>query len=458
LNLSPPNNNHLISGSLIRGILKLALPMFASALFQNIQNLIDLFWVGRMGGSSSVAALALSGTILMMVFPVIMGMATATVALVSRRIGEGRAGEASETAAQSLMMASVLGLAVGCAGSFAAVQICRMLGSSEEVTELASSYLRISFLGSFTIFTLFIGNSVLQAAGNTVIPMCAMIMANLINIVLDPILIFGLFGFPKLGIRGAALATVLAQACAAALVLRLISKGVAGIRPNRSAWRLSGKLAMRIAQVGLPSMGQMLSRSLMALVLMRIVASSGTAAIAAYGIGLRFHMITLMPAFALANAAATMVGQNMGAGNTARARTAAWLAAGIDVGLMSVAAAAMFALAPVLVGFFDSSELVVETGTAYLRVVSPFYVFVALAIVLGRSMNGAGHTLATMVFTIISLWGIQVPLAVFLSGRFDPATHGVWWAMAFAITAHGLLVTGWFLTGRWQRHSSAVQV
>ncbi len=442
--------NHLLQGSLFRAVLMLAGPLLASALLQNVQSLIDLYWVGRLG-SSAVAALAVSGTTLMMLFPLIMGAATGTVALVSRRIGEGDRRAAEDTAGQALAVALVSGVISGVLGWLATGTICRLLGAPADVVPLASQYLRISFVGCFTMFTLFIGNSVLQAAGNTVVPMLIMVMSNILNLVLDPILIFGLFGLPALGVSGAALATVLAQLIAAVASIYLLQSGRLHISVPLSRWRPRPALALHLMRVGLPGSGQMLARSLMALVLMRIVASCGTAALAAYGIGLRFHMIILMPAFALGGAAGTLVGQNLGARQPERAALAAWLAAAIDVVIMSVAALLLILFAPELVRFFDASADVVETGTAFLRTTSGFFVFVALAIVLGRGLQGAGDTMAPMIITVVALWGVQVPLALFLSSRLTPPTQGIWWAMAVAVVLHGVLVTCYFALGRWKK-------
>ncbi|MCG2658683.1 MAG: MATE family efflux transporter [Kiritimatiellae bacterium] len=445
------NTNDLTTGKIFTCLLKLAGPMFVGALLQNLQSLIDLFWVGKLG-SSAVAALAMSGTILMLLFPIVMGAATGTVAMVSRFVGAGRLDEASDTAGQSLLVALLIGVGTGLIGWFFAADLCRLLGADESVNRLARDYLGISFLGCFTVFVLFIGNSALQGAGNTILPMFAMLLANIINIVLDPILIYGLLGFPRMGVRGAAWATLIAQAAAAGLVVVFLSRGVAGLHVRASRWRLQPALVWTLMRIGLPSSGQMLSRSLMALILMRIVALCGTAAIAGYGIGMRFHMIILIPAFVLGNAAATMVGQNLGAGRPDRSRSAAWLATGIDVMIMAVSAALMLAFAPPFVRLFDANPEVVSVGANYLRTVSPFYIFTALAIVLGRALDGAGQTMATMICTVASVWGLQVPLAIFLSRVAQPATQGIWWAIAIAVTVHGLMVTGWFLTGRWKTH------
>lgn len=443
-------NNHLVEGGIVRGLLRLSGPMFVSAMLQNLQSVIDLFWVGRLG-SEAVAALAVAGTILMLLFPVIMGVSMGTVAMVSRAIGAGHPDEAGEIAGQSMLLALVFGLIAGVVGYFCAGTLCRTLGAAPEVAPLATTYLRISFVGAFTVFMLFVGNSALQGAGNSTIPMCAMGLATLLNLVLDPLLIFGLLGLPRLGVAGAAIATVLSQAVATVLVMAVLHRGqVAGMHAHLGRWRLRSDLAWRLLRIGTPSSGQMLSRSLMSLVLMRIVAETGTVAVAAYGIGLRFHMIILMPAFTLANAVATMVGQNLGAGKPQRAYRAAWIATGMDVAIMVVAAIILVFAARPLMTAFDRNPEVVKVGVNYLRTVSPFYVFAALAIVLGRALMGAGDTMGSMVCTVIGLWGVQVPLAIYLSRVVSPPTQGVWWAIAAAVTVHGLLITAWFETGRWK--------
>lgn len=442
--------NSLTEGSIARGVLRLAGPMLASALLQNLQSMIDLFWVGRLG-SDAVAALAISGTLLMMLFPVIMGVATGTVALVSRAVGAGCPDEAADVAGQSMLLALGFGVVAGMVGVLLAESLCRMLGADAQVLPLATAYLRVSFFGAFTVFLLFVGNSALQGAGNTVVPMCAMGLANLLNLVLDPVLIFGLFGLPRMGVRGAALATVLAQAAAVLVVTAVLCSGrVASMHVPLSAWRIRSRLAWRLLRIGVPSTGQMLSRSLMSLVLMRIVAETGTVAVAAYGIGMRFHMLALMPAFVLGNAVATMVGQNLGAGRPGRAHRAAWIATIMDVALMVLIAVVLCVAARSLIAAFDRNPEVVAVGVSYLRIVSPFYVFTALAIVLGRALMGAGDTVGPMVCTIIGLWGVQVPLALFLARVMDSATQGVWWSIAAAVTVHGLLITFWFETGRWK--------
>jgi putative MATE family efflux protein len=424
--------------------------MLVSALLQNLQSVIDLFWVGRLG-PTAVAAVAMGGTILMVLFPMLMGMSVGTVALVSRAMGAERYEDASAAAGQSLFLALVMGIVFGLIGWVFTPYLFGLLAADAAVLPDGYAYLRISLLGSLTSFILFIGNAALQGAGDTLTPMLVMAVANVLNLVLDPLFIFGFGPVPALGVGGAALATVLAQAAAAAISVRVLLSGRVRIHVRLRDLRPRLGLAWRLLRIGIPGSGQMLSRSIMSLVLMRVVAGCGTLAVAAYGIGMRFHMITLMPAFALGGAAATMVGQNLGAGNPGRARQAAWLAAGVDVVLMLLAAIFFALWAGPLVRVFNHDPGVIAVGGDYLRTVSPFYVFAALAIVLGRALNGAGDSMAPMVFTVLSLWGLQVPLALHFSATWASRTQGIWWAIVAATILHGVLTTAWFETGRWKR-------
>ncbi len=440
----------MTEGNILLGIGRLALPMLVGAVLQNVQSLIDLFWVGSLG-AVAVAAVAFAGTILMVLFPMLMGISVGTIALVARYAGAGRRAEASLAAGQSLMLALIFGGVSALAGWYFAYPLFRLLGAAPDVVADGGVFLRILLLGSFTMFVLFIGNAALQGAGDAVTPMLIMSVANILNVILDPVFIFGWGPMPGMGVRGAALATVLSQAAAAGVALYVLFSNRVRLHLHWNYLLPDVKLAWRILRIGLPGSGQMLSRSLMGAVLMGIVAGCGTAAVAAYGIGLRFHMIILMPAFALGGAAATLVGQNLGVGHPERARRAAWTAAILGMGFMAVTALVLVGIAPGLLRVFNTDPDVVRIGARYLRTVSPFYVFAALAIALGRALNGAGDSLVPMLCTVLALWGLQVPLAMGLSRVWNPPTQGIWWAIVIAMVVHALLITAWFQTGRWRR-------
>ncbi len=445
-----PGQQPLTEGSILLGIGRLVLPMLVGAVLQNVQSLIDLFWVGSLG-AAAVASVAFAGTILMVLFPMLMGISVGTIALVARYAGAGRREEASIAAGQSLMLALVFGGVSALAGWYFACPLFKLLGAAPDVVANGGVFLRILLLGSFTMFVLFIGNAALQGAGDTVTPMLIMSVSNVLNIILDPVFIFGWGPMPGMGVKGAALATILSQAAAAGVALYVLFNDRVRLHLRWNYLVPDLKLAWRILRIGLPGSGQMLSRSLMGAVLMGVVAGCGTAAVAAYGIGLRFHMIILMPAFALGGAAATLVGQNLGAGHPERARRAAWMAAILGIGFMAVTALILVSVAPGLIRVFNTEPDVVRIGARYLRTVSPFYIFAALAIVLGRALNGAGDSLAPMICNVLALWGLQVPLALELSRVWHPPTQGIWWAIVIAMAVHGLLIAAWFQTGRWRR-------
>ncbi len=442
--------NHVLGGSISRALLRLAAPMLASALLQNVQSLIDLFWVGRLG-PQALASVAVSATILMLLFPMLMGVSTGTMAVVSRAIGGGRPTEAARAAGQSLTLALALGIVSGVVGWLFAESFLRLLGPEADVIAAGADYLRVNLLGSFSVFLLFLANAALQGAGDTLRPMYAMGLANLLNIVLDPLLIFGLGPVPALGVRGAAIATVLSQAAGAALAVRSLATGSAALTVPLSAWKPDRARCGRILRIGIPGSGQMLSRSLVNAFMMRIVAGCGTAAVAAYGTGMRFHMILLMPAFAFGGAAATMVGQNLGAEQPTRARRAAWAAVAMDGAIMVASGVLLFAAAPHLIALFNSDPEVVAIGSRFLRILSPFYIFAAVGIVLTRALSGAGDTLVPMILTIVTLWGLQAPLALAGAKWWRPATDGIWWAMAASIIMNGTLIAAWFLLDRWSK-------
>lgn len=450
MNSGPSKRTLLVEGNLLQGLLWQATPMLVGAILQNVQSIIDMFWVGRLG-PSAVAAVAMSGVILMLLYPMLLGLSTGTVALVARAVGAGDIEAANRAAGQSLVMAVGVGLVMGAVGWAFTAQLLGLMQPAPDVLQGGTIFLHVSLLGSFTVFLLFIGNAALQGAGDAMSPMWIMVLSNVFNIGLEPLFIFGWGPVPSMGLRGAAIATLIAQALAALLAIHILFRGRTHLRVTLRHLIPDPGLCWRILRIGIPGSGQMLSRSLMGAVMMRIVAGCGTAAVAAYGTGLRLHMIVLMPAFALGGAAATMVGQNLGAGKPERARRAAWLATWLDVGVMVVAGALLMLFAAPLIRIFNTDADVVAIGARYLQVVSPSYVFAALGIVLGRALNGAGDTLAPMIATILSLWGLQVPLAIWLAHRWQPATDGVWWAIVASGTLHGILIMLWFQTNRWMK-------
>ena len=439
----------LTKGPILPKVVSLAMPLMVRAALQTTQSLIDMFWVGKLG-SASIAAVAMSGMIIMVLFTMIVGISTGTLALVARYIGAKEKEKAEAVAAQSVFLGIIMAILAVAVGLLFTERLFLVLGAGPEILEAGTGYLKILLVSGVTMVLLFLGSSILQGAGDTVTPMKLMVLANIINIILDPVFIFGL-GVPRMGTAGAAVATVISQSVAAFLVLWLLVKGRSIVHIRLHECKIKLEYLKAILKIGLPASLQMFFRSLMSIVLIGIVATFGTAAVAAYGVGMRLRMVMLMPAFALGGSAATLVGQNLGARLPARAKKSAWVATIFDMIIMAFIALIFFSFASRIMAVFSKDEQVVFLGAQFIRITTPFYIFIALGVVFNRALAGAGDTVVPMIITLLSLWGFQIPMALYLSKVTPLGVTGVWWAVALASILNGLLVLGWFETGRWKR-------
>lgn len=445
----------LTKGSITSGIFALALPMMVASGLQTTLNLVDIFWVGKLG-PASIASVAMSGTILMVLLIFLIGISTATIALVSRAIGSRDKDSANLIAMQSLFFALLASAICALLGFIFSGPLLKILGAAPEVQNEGTAYLRILFVGGVTTFLLFLGSGVLRGAGDAITPMFVMGLATILNFILDPLLIFGVGFLPRLEVRGAAYATVLAQALAMIVMLSILFNGKSRIHIKLSEFRIDWGIIWRMIRIGVPSSLQMFFRSLAMLVLMGIVASFGTYAVAAYGVGIRLHMITMMPAFAFGMAATTLMGQNLGAKDMKRATRSAWTSTGFDFIIMALTGIIFFVFSKEIMSLFNKNSEVIALGSNFLRITSLFYIFSAFGIVLSQALNGAGDTISPMLITFITLWGIQIPLALFFPRVGGLGIAGVWWAIVAATVLNGLLITTWFQLGKWKRLKVAV--
>jgi len=460
--------------------------MFISGAIQETQSMIDLFWVGHLG-SHAIAAVSMSMVVLFLLSPVAIGLMVGSMAIVSRRVGAMQWNEAGEAAAQSLVLSGVLGGLLSVLGWFLAPHVFPLFGMHATdmpqngvdpslVVHEGIAFLRIILACQWIFFLMLASFASLQASGDARTPMICSLTASIANIILDPFLIYGIgpvfvrcgisphwiegcaarFGFSSaslhgLGVSGAAIATVVSEVLALAVGLAAMRQPSHHLPLRRHAFRPNLGLCWRILRIGLPGSGQMFVRSSMSAALMRIVATCGPSVVAGYGVGLRWHMFILMPAFALGNATATLVGQNLGAKQPMRARHTAWLASWIDASIMIVFAILALIAAPNMMRLFTQDPEVVRVGAEYLRIVSPFYPAVAFGIILGRALNGAGDSMAPMIITGISLWMLQLPAAFLLSHKLHHAALGIWVAIALGNVIHAVLITGRFRSGVWMR-------
>jgi putative MATE family efflux protein len=440
----------LTTGSLLRNLWTLALPMIVANVLQNAFSIVDMIFVGRLG-PTAVAAVAVSGLVMMVAWTLLIGVAISTVATVARFFGARDMEQANAAAVQSLILGGLISVVLILFGLFLDEPVLRLLGASPEMMEPATAYFRVVFVGSFTLIFMFLSGAILRGAGDARTPMVILIVATAFNIVLDPLLIFGLLFFPRLEVKGAAYATVIGQGIAMALGLWILVRGQSRIHVHLPQFRLRPQLMKRMVLIAIPGTIQGGLRSVAHLGLIKIVALYGTLAVAAFGIGLRLNLLVMMVGWALGGAASTLVGQNLGAQKPDRAEKSAWLTAGIFCGFMILSGAGFFLFADPLITLFNSDPGVIRFGHAYLRIVALSYPFLGLSMICAMSFNGAGDTKTPALIIGLTFIVLMIPLALFLPRFVAPETSGIWWAMTIAITLQGIIMALIFSRGGWKK-------
>ena len=445
----------ITNGNLVSAAWRLAVPMTLGALLSDTLAIVDMFFVGRLG-ATAIAAVTTSGVVLHVIYTLQVGLTTGCTALVAHAVGADKGREAQHATGQTLLMGFLLAGIVAAFGIPFADDLLGLLGADADVVAAGVPYLRISAAGAIGMLTAFSLSSALRGAGDAMTPLKVMFVANGLNIVLDPILIFGWFGMPALGVAGSALASVVSAFIACCILAWAFLAGhSAHLRLHLSDLVPRPRLMWWLLKIGIYASGQMLMRNLSAIAVIRIVAGFGRVYLAAYGVGIRLWFSVLMPGIGFGNAAATLVGQNLGAQKPARAAQAAWVTAGMWAAISTVVGVVFFVFAEPAVRIFNDHPEVVAQGSSFLRWVSFTFAFTAVSVVLGRAMNGAGDTFWPMVATALSMLGVRIPLAWALARAWDSAT-GVWVAMAVSNAIQGVLFTAVFLWGRWKTIGSGL--
>lgn len=439
----------LTHGSLHAAIWYLAPAMTLETGIMNVSQLLDTYWVARLG-SAALAAVTISITIRWVLNSLANGLGIGGLAVVARRVGAKEEEEAAHAAWQTILLGAAVSAVLGVAGLAASRPLLILLGADAEVLPLGLAYLRVAFGGLFTLVLVFAINALLRGAGEARWAMWVLALSTGTTVVLEPILVFGWGPIPALGVPGSAWAFVLGFGAGLALQLVILLGGHSRLRLRLSDLRLDLPLMARIVRIALPSTVQMTLRSSSRLAIVGLVGLYGTFATAGYGVANRFLLIALIPCFGLGNAAGTLVGQNLGAGQPKRAEHSAWWVAAYAGIYMAVVAAALTFFGPSLVGFFDPTPEVVAMGTEAVQVVAFSMIASSVGVVLARSFDGAGNTVPAMVINLLTLWALEVPVAFGLSRWFGMGITGVWWGRAAANLANGLLFAAWFLRGKWK--------
>lgn len=433
-----------------RAIVMLAIPMVMEMAMESIFAVADVFWVAHLG-ADAVATVGLTESLLTMVYTVAMGLSIGATALVARRVGERDPGGAARAAAQSVILGLFVALVIGAIGASQGPNLLRLMGASPSVVATGSRFTRVMLGGNVTVVLLFLINAVFRGAGDAAIAMRVLWLGNIINIVLGPCLIFGPGPFPALGVTGAAIATNIGRGTAVLCQVFVLVGQHGRVRIRRHDLRLDLTIMASVLRLSGSGTLQILIGTASYVGLVRILSTFGSAALAGYTIGIRIIIFALLPSFGISNAAATMVGQNLGAQQPDRAERAVWTAAFYNMWFLGGVGLVFLLFAGPITAVFTSDPAVQQFAVACLRIVSLGFVFYAYGMVLTQSFNGAGDTWTPTMINLFVFWLWEIPLAWLLSHQAGLGALGVFVALAVAYSALGVVSAIFFKRGRWRR-------
>ena len=436
-------------GSLGRAIVLLSIPTILEMSMESLFGIVDVFWVARLG-PDAVAAVGLTEGLLTLIFAAAMGLCMGTTAMVARRIGEKDAAGAAVAAVQSILLGLLISLPIGVGGALFTPQLFRLMGASPEVVSTGSSFGAIMLGGNATIFLLFLINAIFRGAGDAVSAMRALWIGNAVNLLLDPCLIFGWGPFPELGVTGGAIATNIGRGIGVFYQFSVLWRGRGRLMIGREQIRVDWPVLWKLLKVSLGGMFQFLIPMASYLVLIRIVSMFGSAALAGYTIALRIIVVAILPAWGMCNAAATLVGQNLGANQPDRAEKSVWKIGFCNMVFLCGIAVTFIVFAESMIGFFTQDSSVVPFGVDCLRMVSYGYGFYAYGLVLVQAFNGAGDTNTPTVINVFCYWLFQLPLAYVLALPLGLGASGVFLAITLAESILAVVSIFFFRLGRWK--------
>jgi putative MATE family efflux protein len=431
-----------------RAVVLLSIPMVLEMAMESLFALVDVFFVSRLG-MAAVAVVGLTEGVMMLVYSVAWGLGAGITAVVARRTGEKDKEGADIAAVQGIYIAIALGLLFAVPGLFFAPQVLQAMGASPEVLAMGTPFMRIMLGSNMVILLVFGINAIFRGAGNAALAMRSLWIGNIINMVLDPLLIFGWWLFPEMGVTGAAVATVIGRGTAVVYQCWHLFDGRSRVKIAARHFTVAWDALWNIIRVSAAATGQFLIASASWVFLVRIVAGFGSDAVAGYTIAVRIIIFALLPAWGVANAASTLVGQNLGANHPDRAERSAWLCGHYNLVYMSLMAVLFIAFAPWAVGLFTTNPDVLHTGVLALRIVSLGYFFYAYGTVLSQSFNGAGDAMTPVWLNLVCFWFVEIPLAWSLAHWLN-GPEGVFIAIAVSESLLAVLCAYFFQRGRWK--------
>lgn len=436
-------------GSLNRAIVLLAIPMVLEMVLESLFAVVDVFWVGHLG-AAAVATVGLTESMLALVFAVGFGLSLSTTAMVARRIGEKDKKAAAVAGVQAIIIGLGTSVLVGVPCAFFAPRLLQLMGASQEIVDIGTGYARIALGGCGAIVMLFLNNAIFRGAGDAAVAMRLLWVSNIINLVLDPCLIFGWGPFPKLGVTGAALATLTGRSIGMLYQFYRLLRGTERIRILTNQVRVNWEVLFRLLRVSLTGIIQFAIADVSWIGMVRIVSTFGSAALASYTIAIRILIFVLLPSWGLSNAAATLVGQNLGANQPERAERSVWRTGLYNMLFLGGVGVCFVIFAEPIIRLFTDAPDVVPVAVSCLRILSYGNIGYAYGMVMLQAFNGAGDTLTPTIVNFFGFWLVEIPLAYVLAIPMRFASNGVYYSIVIAealIAVAGVLL---FRRGRWK--------
>lgn len=437
-------------GSIDRAIFLLAIPMILEMAMESVFAVVDVYFVSKLNDNDAVATIGLTESILTLIYSLAIGLSMGATAMVARRVGEKDIRGAEVAATQALYIGVAISFVVSIIGFLFAGDILRLMGGNESLIQNNVGYTRWMFTGNITIMLLFLINAIFRGAGDASLAMRSLMLANALNIVLDPLFIFGWGPVPAMGIEGAAIATTVGRGIGVLYQISHLLRGKGVIKLHAENLQAKWDIMVRLLKVSAGGTGQFLIGSASWIFLMRIISDFGSTALAGYTIGIRVIIFAILPAWGMANAAATLVGQNLGAGHPERAEKSVWRAAFFNMCFLGIVTVLFFTLASPILNVFTADQAVLQNGIQCLQIVSLGYIFYAYGMVINQSFNGAGDTRTPTILSFFTFWVLQIPLAFLMAKLLHIGPLGVYLAISIAESIMAIVAIMIFRQGRWK--------
>ncbi len=438
------------TGSINRAVFLLSVPMVLEMVMESLFAVVDVFFVSKVS-INAIATVGITESVIFLVYAIAIGISMATTAMVSRRIGENKPQEAANAAVQAIALAGAISIVIGLLGFLFAKDILHLMGASDALIAEGFGYTKWMIGGNLTITLLFLLNAIFRGAGDASLAMRSLWIANGLNIILDPMFIFGIGPFPEMGVEGAAVATNIGRGIGVLFQLYILFGKTSIIKIRAENLKIKIGVMIRLFKVSLGGMGQYLIGTASWLFMVRIISLFGAEALAGYTIAVRIIMFSILPSWGMANAGATLVGQNLGAGNPERAEKSVWICSKSNLYFLGIISVIYFLLADQLVMLFNAESNVVYNGMLAIRYICSGYIFFAYGMVIAQAFNGAGDTKTPTIINFFLYWLLQLPLAYILAVTIGLGPEGAFAAVAVTEVALSVVYVLVFRKGKWKQ-------